>query len=251
MGCDAHPHIEVYKDGEWELVDEKRHYYDEIPLDENGRSDYGKLMSMQPRYMVVLGGRNYTMFSVLADVRNDGSIVPLFAGRDVPDDISEGAWRIIEDDGDLHSHTYFTVKDLMDVDWDSIGGREEMALFADDWSRLQDGGPGPDHKISADWASAPNYKLRMGHEDVAKRMRHGEVTESQMVLALMSGEPSDLVETVNKDQRIGRLKYGPFVRKTIPLSYRALVSDLVAIIPELAKLADDPSHVRVVLAFDN
>lgn len=62
--------------------------------------------------------RNYYLFSILADVRNDGSVKPISQERGIPKDASSGylymvnRWR-----GDAHSHSYFTLKELMEIDW--------------------------------------------------------------------------------------------------------------------------------------
>ena len=57
-------------------------------------------------------GRNYNLFAVLADVRNYGDLEAIEDPRGVPDDASK-AWRkYTEGDGDLHSHSWFTLAEL-------------------------------------------------------------------------------------------------------------------------------------------
>ena len=64
--------------------------------------------------------RNYYLFSILADVRNDGSIDPLDYTRGIPNDCSSGYSYITKQwEGDAHSHSYFTLKELLDVNWDN------------------------------------------------------------------------------------------------------------------------------------
>lgn len=61
-------------------------------------------------------GRNYGLFSILADVR--GHQVPIDKARGIPDDASTGYKYICEQwDGDGHSHSYFTLEELLEVDW--------------------------------------------------------------------------------------------------------------------------------------
>lgn len=65
-------------------------------------------------------GRNYYLFSILADVRNDGSVEPIDYPRGIPEDCSSGyAYITRQWDGDGHSHSYFTLKELLEVDWNS------------------------------------------------------------------------------------------------------------------------------------
>ncbi len=62
--------------------------------------------------------RNYYLFSILADVRNDGSVEPLSDCRGIPNDASSGYRYMTKRwEGDAHSHSYFTLKELLDVDW--------------------------------------------------------------------------------------------------------------------------------------
>lgn len=65
-------------------------------------------------------GRNYYLFSILADVRNDGSVEPIDYPRGITEDCSSGyAYMTKQWYGDGHSHSYFTLKELLEVDWDS------------------------------------------------------------------------------------------------------------------------------------
>jgi hypothetical protein len=64
--------------------------------------------------------RNYYLFSILADVRNDGSVYPLDYPRGIPNDCSSGYSYITKQwGGKVHSHSYFTLKELLDVNWDN------------------------------------------------------------------------------------------------------------------------------------
>lgn len=70
-------------------------------------------------------GRNYSLFSILADVR--GGLEPIAEPRGIPDDASY-AYKIEakQMEGDGHSHSYFTLEELKNIDWsqypsDSVG----------------------------------------------------------------------------------------------------------------------------------
>ena len=64
-------------------------------------------------------GRSYYLFAILADVRNgSGDIEPIDYPRGIPDDASSGYKYVVDRwDGDGHSHSYFTLYELMNYDW--------------------------------------------------------------------------------------------------------------------------------------
>ena len=62
--------------------------------------------------------RNYYLFSILADVRNSGGVEPISYPRGVPKDASTGyLYSVKRWDSDAHSHSYFTLEELLKVDW--------------------------------------------------------------------------------------------------------------------------------------
>jgi hypothetical protein len=67
----------------------------------------------------VFYSRNYYLFSILADVRNSGNVQPICDPRGIPDDASSGYMYAVDRwEGDAHSHSYFTLEELLLVDWD-------------------------------------------------------------------------------------------------------------------------------------
>lgn len=61
-------------------------------------------------------GRNYGLFSILADVRGDEE--PIDNPRGIPNDASSGYKYMCDRwDGDAHSHSYFTLEELLEVNW--------------------------------------------------------------------------------------------------------------------------------------
>ena len=64
-------------------------------------------------------GRSYYLFAILADVRNgSGGIEPIDYPRGIPDDASSGYMYVVDRwDGDGHSHSYFTLDELINFDW--------------------------------------------------------------------------------------------------------------------------------------
>lgn len=62
--------------------------------------------------------RNYFLFAILANVRNGYDVVPLSEPRGVPKDSCYPIKYIVNEwKGDGHSHSHFTLKELLDVDW--------------------------------------------------------------------------------------------------------------------------------------
>ena len=110
MGCDIHMYVETRKNDKWNKVGPtwKMEYWD-------GLSD-------EP-----YEGRNYRLFGLLANVRNGygfagcdtgNAITPIDMPRGLPADVSYQIQKISDNWGeDGHSHSWFTLKELLDVDW--------------------------------------------------------------------------------------------------------------------------------------
>lgn len=133
MGCDIHlwaeakrsyPNTEVKP--QWEAFGSvfKNHYHnpDEIVTkDETGYS-FNKKMTDSPWQ-----GRNYDLFAILADVRNDrgfagvdtgDGFVPIAMPRGIPEDASAYFKKQAKRWGeDGHSHSYITLEELKAFDW--------------------------------------------------------------------------------------------------------------------------------------
>jgi hypothetical protein len=109
MGCDIHMYVEVKKtvNGEltWVNVDNWRvnQYYD--PTDPDGEKPY----SVEPIYRQ----RHYSLFALLANVRNYGEDTPISEPRGLPADISPQTEAEAEYwDSEGHSHSHFTLAEL-------------------------------------------------------------------------------------------------------------------------------------------
>ena len=110
MGCDIHMMAEIRKADKWEKVSNVF------------ESMYGDVLTDEP-----YDGRSYNLFAILADVRNGigfagiktgEGFVPISNPKGVPKDASVEYLKLVSDwDGDGHSHSYFTLKELMDYDW--------------------------------------------------------------------------------------------------------------------------------------
>lgn len=141
MGCDIHFFVERLSD---ELITNG-------PVDISEQRD--KRIStileeykMEPRWISaddwVLGdeerwesderfysGRNYHLFGILAQVRTWETSESLSEPKGIPDDASY-AYKVMcnQWDGDSHSHSYFTLEELLEVDWES----KDLKWFEED-----------------------------------------------------------------------------------------------------------------------
>lgn len=95
MGCDIHIRTEVKQDnGLWVLAD---------------------LFDKDGDVTEVYTGRNYRLFSILADVRNYNRIKPISNLRGIPEDCSDETLKSYKDwDMDAHSATWYTLRELED-----------------------------------------------------------------------------------------------------------------------------------------
>lgn len=249
MGCDSHPCIEVKgKNGRWGLKDEKHHYYDMKDAEGNDLS-YEARQALKPSYLRVLGDRNYLLFACLADVRNGGwaaqdrFVTPLFAGRGVPNDVTKATMKIIPKDSDYHSHTYFTLRELMETNWDAVAGtRFERVIYADQYMAWKETGLVPD--------DADEYA--QGWDEETR-----EVSHEEMVMLLMSNRADELTKMVpdrlaeHRGQADApKIRSGPYVKIQTSLTYRQVIGHFIDTIEDLKKLGA-PDKVRIVVAFDN
>lgn len=108
MGCDIHVHVEYKRcvNGvqKWVCGD----YFKVNPY--WGEED-------EPRYYLVgfCDYRDYSRFAVLANVRNYGSTEYIDEPRGLPDDVTAEVLKDADEWGlDGHSHSYFTLKELID-----------------------------------------------------------------------------------------------------------------------------------------
>ncbi len=153
MGCDIHFYVEKKIDGVWTLVypetlveirDEAAEiveYYKNDPEKQAKRqalynSFPGKWVDSyeewdeiykQKRSSAMYVGRNYNLFAILADVRNGRGFAgvktgegfnPIADPKGIPEDASVGyRWEADRWEADGHSHSWFTVQELLDYDW--------------------------------------------------------------------------------------------------------------------------------------
>lgn len=120
MGCDIHCVCEVRENGIWKKVDEpvfKNYYYYGLWNLDN-KLNYAEYIDKP------IVEREYSLFSILAGVRNYNRITPIDYPRGLPYDISKESQKyfdIFEDAEDfpvLHSHSFLTLEEIKEYDWD-------------------------------------------------------------------------------------------------------------------------------------
>lgn len=125
MGCDIHSVCEVFDEVEGKWKDAG----DVFPVEEYMQSFWGKEKWNHP-----LSSRNYTVFALLAGVRNGYHMVtPISPPRGIPEDwvtredrkARGGDWDEEESrmnwwSADAHSHSWLLAKELFDADYIGI-----------------------------------------------------------------------------------------------------------------------------------
>ena len=131
MGCDIHSIAEVRENGKWTAVTK-----DVFPLDEWDREYYKKDGGSSP-----FDWRSYSMFAFLAGVRNYDRCNPLSEPRGMPNDASEEA-REMEEFwlGDGHSHSYLTLKELLEFDYDQTFWNRRLMKDGNGAALAEEGG---------------------------------------------------------------------------------------------------------------
>lgn len=112
MGCDIHFYVETRnKKGNWKSAD--NWLFD----NQGGRQLYG-VINKKWINNSFYDARNYQFFAILAGVRNYDDITPIDSPRGVPDNASPEYKEIVQlYNHDGHSHSYFTVAELLAYDW--------------------------------------------------------------------------------------------------------------------------------------
>lgn len=249
MGCDIHPYLEIRRNGVWQS------YYGPEP-DPYDEGDPDRI----PQYPMMLS-RNYAMFGLISATRWDPSHTghdPIAEDRGIPHDCSPEIRELIEDDGDLHSETWFSLRDLLQVEWGKSWtekGTLGLAQFVswDGYERRRgvvpddfiEGRPTPfqevvspaeaNARITAYWKSIEG----LPHDDPVKKQWFAWRTAKYRFQATPPGEELGACVEVEVEQWLPAI--------TGELYLRAL-PHMMQVAREMKVGVDD---VRVVLAYDN
>lgn len=237
MGCDIHLYVETrQQDGTWKAQGEF------VRNEDDGEEGW---MECKTRFY---SDRNYDLFAILADVRNGRGFAgiktgegfnPISEPRGVPGDASPEYKQIVEQwDCDGHSHSYHTLRDLLDYDWTQETGKQGWVTLKEwvSWSRWdREQGLGP-----------KSYCGGISGQDV----KHLDAEAMDALLVKMRAlETKEQVDAfINETSNTyGLAQWGtPY--------YRAASHFLSDTVPKLLKLAGGTAgldDVRIVFFFDN
>lgn len=140
MGCDIHSFVEVKTDKGWLMVPGL------FPEDDFGRHWSGKTHQDEP-----FEGRNYGIFGFLANVRNYSFVPPIAEPRGLPEGVSKPVQESNENwDGDGHSHSWLSLKELLDFDYDRTfeDRRCTKQIGPNAWNGAADAGEGNGKQVT-------------------------------------------------------------------------------------------------------
>lgn len=157
MGCDIHIHVEYKRsvNGEqrWVCGD----YFHVNPY----KGEEG-----EPDLCVVdfCGHRNYSLFATLADVRNYGDTPYIDDPRGLPDDVTYEVKRASNEWGcDGHSHSYFTLRELIDYQENIEPLRHRGMISPEAQENLDKHGITPDSWCQ--WTNQAGWEFRTWEEE--------------------------------------------------------------------------------------
>lgn len=118
MGCDIHMYVEKLQNEEQQDFEDKKPWREIYRPVQRIFSD--NISAWDINYYGY-ENRNYTLFAILAGVRNYKDWEPIHEPKGIPDDCSPFVLSEYKDwDTDGHSHSWFTLQELLDYDWGQI-----------------------------------------------------------------------------------------------------------------------------------
>jgi len=228
MGCDIHIICEVKENGQWKLNKENifpnSDYYAALEykkLAEERGEEY-KIYDWQKNEFQSYpdDNRSYNWFGVLANVRNE-KFDFISEPKGVPDDCCEEWKELVEaNQYDYHSHSYLSVKELIEFDWNKVyilSGYININQYIDLRGTNQ-----PPSMYSRDVGGGSIVKLS---------------EESADILLLEGNYDTNTIY---------------YVKYSWSIVYREWFEHkLNCYIPPMQKLAEKYEDVRIVFAFDN
>lgn len=134
MGCDIHMYVEKRVNGRWvKLSGFLSSMYDK---DSKYFSEERFLKSDE-----IFSCRNYSLFSLLAGVREYEDNEPIISPRGVPSDVSPEVEKEISEWGcNGHTHHWYTLNELLDFDWISRKTNHAGFVSVNEYRRFKEDG---------------------------------------------------------------------------------------------------------------
>jgi len=233
MGCDIHLYVEKKIDNKWQILDKL------VKEEEEDGTTWYNRQSI-PFYE----GRNYDLFSILADVRNGygfagtptgEGFVPIYDPRGVPNDASPEYKAVVKNwDCDGHSHSYHTLRQLLNYDWTQTTTKQGWCSMKEweqwaSWGRPH--GKGPESYCGS---------------IIGANISHISAAEADALFSNMSWkEREDIAEAHQHTYALATWE-APY--------YRQAQNFLSETIPKLIQAAggiEEADNIRIVFFFDN
>lgn len=249
MGCDIHFYVEKREGSRW------------VSADTWCKDEYGSLSTYdwssdhKSRGRPFYDGRNYGLFAILANVRNgygfagvdtgDG-YVPISKPRGLPQDASPNVKRSSEEwDGDGHSHSHFTVAELLAYDWTQVTKRRGW-VDPVEWAKWRDFGKPVGWSGGVGGGETRHYtpnEFEVAWK--ALREERGYPEQRYASAHLCASEYGDLAAFCSK------LEGSPYCQVEWNQPYYEVVGEFLGeTMPRLWRLGR-PEDVRIVFWFDN
>ncbi len=152
MGCDIHTHVEFYHEASKTWKDGDKYF-------RNPYFDVSDEHSSEFNRDELCGNRNYMLFAILADVRNESNVEYICPPKGIPEDCNihikkdYDAWE-----EDAHSASYFTLKELMKYFADHREVTYGGMVSPEAAKKIDDFGEAPDWWCSS--TNRPGYVFR-------------------------------------------------------------------------------------------
>jgi len=211
MGCDIHPAVErMNEDGSWEVV---------MPVDDDNR--YAKYRQPgEPSTCQWTFGRDYDSFALMANVRNYGNTAPIAEPRGLPKDVTPEVAEELPDDGDLHSHSWLMLPEILEVLKPKNKIKQAGIVGEGTFKEYLETGKPPDSYCQGIGGS--NIVI-VSAQEMKKILKNDKLRHVQMTYHVKMEWEAPLMENVY---------------------------NLVEFVKRLKKLGD-PERIRIVFAFDN
>jgi hypothetical protein len=243
MGTDIHFYVEKRNEqGDWDLIG---------PIDYD-EDDYGEDEEPRPyidwRKDPFRVGRNYKLFAILADVRNNYGFAgvkmgerlnPITEPRGIPDDASDLYRQFSDNYGiDGHSHSCLTLRELLNYDWTQKVTQYGVMSFNE----------------YRKWYFRSNYNKEAVPNEYAGSVWGADIvhiTEEEM-----QAKVQEAIDANNDKELIERFK-NLYTRASWQAPYFACVPDFLGtVIPKMIQLAggidgNAPDNVRCIFFFDS